>query len=58
VIRVATAAGPAAAVRRGRLRQRPRGPVQEPFPPVLRHDVREPHQRRRLPGAAGRPRGV
>ena len=46
---------PAAAVRRGRLRQRPRQPVQEPVPAVLRHLVREPDQRRRLPDAPRRP---
>src|SRR6266487_1899740 len=47
-----TAAG---TMRRGRLQQRPRRPVQEPVPAVLQHLVREPDQRRRLPDAPRRP---
>ena len=35
--------------------QRARGPVQEPVPPVLRHGLREPDQRGRLPHPARRP---
>src|SRR5262249_60713132 len=42
-------------MRRGPLRRCARGPVEEPVAAVLQRRLRQPHQRRRLPGPPGGP---